>query len=210
MVAAYSRSRTGARAVRSRTVPVPRLGIAVRGRMIACGVLMAMPAALLACAILLGGQQAVPPPGSPSSPAATSDGLPVSLDRIQRALAAPPPIDLKEQHPVFRLEIFGRKPTLEDILGEKYWIGPSSYGSMTHQQFLEMVTPKELQPFGGFSGKYLVAETALTIVEQWALKSAIRKFQAALNDREREAARKEVLEALAELEKARREAGLSK
>ena len=140
-------------------------------------------------------------------PTTTSD-LPVSLDRIQRALSAPAAIDLKEQHPVFRLEVIGRKPTLEDILGERFWIGPTPYGGMTHQEFLDMVTPKLAQPYAGFSGGYLVAQAALTLAEQWALKSAIKKFQSALTDREREAARKEVMDALAALERARREAGL--
>jgi hypothetical protein len=161
-----------------------------------------MVAALLACAVLVSPQQAVP--------ASKPDDLPVTLDRIQRALSAPPAIELKEQHPVFRLEVFGRKPTLEDILGEKFWVGPSSYGSMTHQEFLDMTTPKLAQPYAGFTGKYLVAETALTLMEQWALKAAIRKFRDAKEDREREAARKEVMEALAALERARRAAGLEK
>jgi hypothetical protein len=138
------------------------------------------------------------------------DDLPVSIDRIQRALAAPPPIQLKEQHPVFRLEVFGRKPTLEDVLGEKFWLGPTPYGGMTHQEFLSMVTPKEFQPYAGFTGKYLLAETALTLAQTWALKAAIKKFEDAKGEREREAARKEVLDALAELEKARRAAGLDK
>jgi len=71
-----------------------------------------------------------------------------------------------------------------------------------------MVTPKEFQPYAGFTGKYLAAETALTLAQTWALKAAIRKFQDAKESREREAARKEVLDALAELEKARRAAGL--
>ena len=71
-----------------------------------------------------------------------------------------------------------------------------------------MVTPKLAQPYAGFTGKYLIAETALTLAEEWALKSAIRKFRDAKEDREREAARKEVMDALASLEKARRDAGL--
>jgi hypothetical protein len=79
---------------------------------------------------------------------------------------------------------------------------------MTHQEFMNMVTPKEFRPYAGFTGGYLVAETALTLAETWALKSAIRKYQEAKEDREREAARKEVLDALAQLEKARRAAGL--
>jgi len=136
------------------------------------------------------------------------DELPVSVERIQRALEAPPAISLKAQHPVFRLEVFGRKPTLEDVLGEKFWLGPTPYGGMTHQEFMNMVTPKQFQPYAGFTGKYLLAETALTLAQTWALKAAIRKFQDAKEEHEREAARKEVLDALAELEKARRAAGL--
>ena len=156
-------------------------------------------AAALLVALVLSCQQ-------PVTASTSSDELPVSLDRIQRALAGPPPIELKEQHPVFRLEIFGRKPTIEDILGEKFWIGPTPYGGMTHKEFLDMVTPTLAQPYAGFTGKYLIAETALTLMEQWALKSAIRHFRDAHGEHEREAARKEVLDALAALERARRAA----
>jgi hypothetical protein len=175
---------------------------------------------LFALALVLALQQPVGSPapagGNPSSATAQSpsnqplkpDDLPVSLDRIQRALSTPAPIQLKEQHPVFRLEVFGKKPTLEDLLGEKFWLGPTPYGGMTHQEFMNMVTPKEFQPYAGFTGKYLVAETALTLAQTWALKAAIKKFEDAKESREREAARKEVLDALAALEKARRAAGL--
>jgi hypothetical protein len=127
-----------------------------------------MAAALLATLLLLGSQQAAPaagaPPAAPTQ--ANSSDLPVSLDRIQRALSAPPAISLNEQHPVFRVEVYGRKPTLEDILGERFWIGATPYGGMTHQDFLEMVTPKLAQPYAGFTGKYLVAENALALAEQ--------------------------------------------
>ena len=145
---------------------------------------------------------------SPSNQPLKPDDLPVSLDRIQRALSTPAAIQLKEQHPVFRLEVFGKKPTLEDVLGEKFWLGPTPYGGMTHQEFMNMVTPKEFQPYAGFTGKYLAAEVGLTLAEQWALKQAMRKLRDAKEEREKEAARKEVMDALAALEKARRDAGL--
>ncbi len=176
-------------------------------------------AACLVCALVLMAQQPATAVTT-AAPATTVvaegetpvsiDNLPVSLSRIQRALNGPPPIDLKEQHPVFRLEIFGRQPTIEDILGEKFWTGPAPYAGMTHQEFMDMNTPKVLQAYGGFTGKYLVAQTALTLLEQWALKSAIRHFQDAKGEHEREQARKEVLDALAALERARRAAGLDK
>jgi hypothetical protein len=161
-----------------------------------------MSAALLACALLLAGQQSAPPPAQPAPE------LPVSLDRIQRALSAPPPLELKEQSPVFRLEVFGRKPTLEDILGEKFWIGPTPYGGMTHSDYLNMVTPELARPYAGFTGGHLVAQSVLTLAQTWALKQAIKKFQNAMSNREKEAARKEVMEALVALEDARRKAGL--
>lgn len=145
-----------------------------------------------------------------SGSTSSSDDLPVSLDRIQRALEGPPPVKLQEQHPVFRVEVYGKKPTLEDLLGEKFWLGPTPYGGMTHQEFMQMSTPKELQPYAGFTGGYLVAESALTLAEQWALKEAIHKYQTAHEARARNAARKEVLDALAALEKARKDAGLDK
>lgn len=176
--------------------------ISERGRIAVCFVLRLMAAALLMCAVLLAGQQA--------TPAVQPEDLPVSLDRIQRALSTKPAFELKEQHPVFRLEVFGRKPTIEDVLGEKFWIGPAPYGGMTHKEFLDMVTPKLAQPYAGFTGKYLVAEAALALSEQWALKSAIQKFRTAMTDHERESARKEVMDALAALEKARRAAGLDR
>jgi len=163
----------------------------------------------------MGPQQtaATPPQAAATAPAdqaTTSAELPVSLERIERALASPPPVDFKEQHPVFRVEVYGRKPSLEELLGEKFWVGPVPYGGMTHQEFMAMSTPKEAQSYAGFTGKYLVAETALTLAEQWALKQAIHKFKEAKSDHEREAARKEVLDALDQLEKARKAAGLDK
>lgn len=171
-----------------------------------------MAALALAVLLVLAPQQGTasqPAASQPAAPAA-NETLPVSLDRIQRALAAPAPIDLKEQHPVFRLEVFGKKPTLEDLLGEKFWIGPTPYGGMTHQEFMDMVTPKEANGLAAFTGKYLVAESALALAEQWALKSAIRKYKDAKDAREQEAARKEVMDALAALEKARRDAGIDR
>lgn len=160
------------------------------------------------------GAPPTPPTAQSQKQPATSDqpanDLPVSLDRIQRALEGPPPIKLQEEHPVFRVEVFGKKPTLEDVLGEKFWVGNTPYGGMTHQEFMQMTTPKELQPYAGFTGKYLAAEAALTLAEQWTLKQAIHHYQTAHEDRERAAARKEVLDALAALEKARKDAGLDK
>ena len=148
------------------------------------------------------------PAGAATTSAEPVPELPVSLARIQRALSRPPALRLQGDRLVFRVEVLGRKPSIEDILGPDYLKGPVPYGSMTHQEFLNMVTPKDFQGYAAFSNREGLAVAATSFALQWALQKAIHKYETAKQDREREAARKEVQEALAELEKARLKAGL--
>jgi hypothetical protein len=151
---------------------------------------------------------AVEPPHETADGAAEVDQFPVSLARIQRALARPSTLRLKPDTPVFRVEIFGRKPTIEDILGPDYLRGPVPYGGMTHQEFLSMVTPKDVQGYAAFSNTEGMVVAATSLALQWALQKAIHKVETAKDERAREAARREVQDALAELTKARKAAGL--
>jgi hypothetical protein len=145
-----------------------------------------------------------PQPATNGSPA----DLPVSLNRIQRALSRPAVIRVKGDRVVFRVEVLGRKPTIEDILGPDYLKGPVPYGGMTHQEFLNMVTPKDVQGYAAFNNREAFTVAATSFALQWALQKAIHKFETAKQEREREEARKEVQEALADLQKARARAGL--
>lgn len=173
---------------------------------------------VLSIALVAASVPQAPPAQSAATPAAApkteepapADRLPVSLDRIEKALSHSDPLELKaSKNPVFRMEVFGTKPTIEDILGPDYLKGPTPAGpSMTHQEFLDMVTPKDVQGYAAFSNKeaFVVAATSLAL--QWALQKAIHRFETAKEERERDAARKEVQDALAELAKARKAAGL--
>lgn len=174
-------------------------------------------ALLLAASILVGTPQQppVPPAGAPAEAQKPANGsgldpeaLPVSLDKIQKAITQAPAIRIEGDTPVFRTEVFGRKPTIEDILGPDFHKGPVAYGGMTHQEFLNMVTPKDVQGYAAFTNGegFTVAATSLAL--QWALLKAIDKFRDARSERQKEAARKEVQEALKELERARERAGL--
>jgi hypothetical protein len=136
------------------------------------------------------------------------DALPVDLDRIQRALSRPPALKLETNRQVFRVEVFGRMPTIEDILGPDYLRGPAPAGAMTHSEFLNMVTPKDVQGYAAFGNKQAMTVAATSFALGWALRQAVQKYKDAKQEREREAARKEVEEALAALRRARREAGL--
>jgi hypothetical protein len=136
------------------------------------------------------------------------DDLPVSIEKIQRALARKPAIRVTEQRPVFRIEIFGRKPSIEEILGPDFLRGPVARAGMTHQEFLNMVTPKDVQGYAAFDNKQGAIVAITSFAFQYALAKAIKKFNEAKKEREREDARQEVAEALAALREARRKAGL--
>src|SRR3954465_10932482 len=179
---------------------------------------------LVTATVMAGGPQQAPPPSTATvrvdtastSADSTADAddpsgdLPVSVDRIRRKLSRPPAIKLNTQGTVFRVEVLGRKLTIEDILGPDYLKGPvpAPAGGMTHQEFLDLVTPKDVQGYAAFSNKEAATLAAESFALQWALQKAIHKFEEAKAEREREAARKEVQDALAELEKARIKAGL--
>jgi hypothetical protein len=135
--------------------------------------------------------------------------LPVSLERIQRALAPTPVLRFDEaERPVFRVEVFGEMPTIEDILGPDWARGPVKHGSVTHQEFLDMVTPKDVQGYAAFSNKEGATVAATSFLLQWTLQKAIQKFNETKDECERAAARQEVIDALKALEAARAKAGL--
>ncbi len=154
-----------------------------------------------------GGEETAAEPTAPA-PTVDPDAIGVSLDRIQKAVTKPQRIQLSGNRQVFRVEIFGAKPTIEDILGPDYLKGPVPYSGMSHQEFLNMVTPKDVQGYAAFSNRQGMVVAATSIALQWALQKAIDKYNAARNERAKEAASKEVQEALDALRKARREAGL--
>jgi hypothetical protein len=153
--------------------------------------------------------------GAAAAPAETSapvevdaDRLPVDIGKIQRALSRPSALKLETNRSVFRVEIFGRRPTIEDILGRDFLRGPVPGAGMTHQEFLNMVTPKDVQGYAAFDNKQAFTVAATSLALQWAVQKAVQKFNEAKEERAREAARREVEAALAELRRARRAAGL--
>lgn len=160
-----------------------------------------------------GVQKPAQPQEKPQKSAARLDpkDLPVSLDRIQEALARTPMLRFDQAgKPVFRVQVFGDKPTIEDILGPDWERGPVPHGSMTHDEFLSFVTPKDFQGYAEYSNKEGMQLAATSFLFQWTLQRAIQKYRETKDDREREAARQEVIAALNALEEARAKAGMKK
>ncbi|HJR60185.1 MAG TPA: hypothetical protein VJ813_12320 [Vicinamibacterales bacterium] len=165
-------------------------------------------AAALGAAPQQGGAPAPPAEPAPAPQANPPIELPVSLTRIQKALSRPPAIKPTTNRPVFRVEVFARKPTIEDILGPDYLLGPVPASGMTHQEFLHMVTPVEYRGMSMFTNGEAMTLAAVGLAFNWALMKAIDKLKEARTERAKEAARREVLQAMNELEAARKKAGL--
>jgi hypothetical protein len=169
------------------------------------------------CSLIVLLTAAVPQQGTPpaqqkpeaQAPKVDPGALQISVERIQKALAKTPMLrfDQKDQ-PLFRVQVFGDKPTIEEILGPDFATRPVPHGSMTHRAFLAMVTPKETQGYAGFSSSEGITVAATSALLQWTLQKALQKYHASSDDRQREAARQEVLEALKALEDARAKAGM--
>jgi len=178
-------------------------------------VFMSLQALTISVALLAPVQQEGAPPVSAQPPAEQSAqtqapvevNWPVSLERIQEAISRPAAIKTTAGRPTFRIEVIAKKPTIEDILGEGYLVGPTP-GPMTHQEFLNFVTPNEFRGMGVFTGGEALTIAATSIGLQWALSKAIDKLKDAKTDRAKEAARREVLDAMNQLAEARKKAGL--
>ena len=177
-----------------------------------------MTAVLLLAALLpfAPPQTASPPPDpaktQPSTTRASQD-LPVSIKRIQRALAQPPSIRLIESksrdgRPLYRVDIEGERIDITSILGRDFVRGPASYGAMTHQEFLNMVTPDDVKGYAAFSNSQGIVVAATSIALQWAVLKALDELKEAKDERAKSQARQEVQEALEALRRARRAAGL--
>lgn len=173
-------------------------------------VFIKVPALLLLASLAGTPQQA--PAGESQSTRAASQGeqveLPVSLSKIKQGISRTPIIRPQDARPVFRVEVIAKKLSVFDILGPDFLIGPVPYGGMTHQEFLDMVTPTEYRGYSMFTNREGLTVAATSLAMQWALMKAVDKLKEARTERAKEAARKEVLDAMNQLEEARKKAGL--
>lgn len=167
-----------------------------------------------------GGVRQGPPPASPAgapeqAQASSADppqgpipegALPVSMDRIKKALATEPTLKLelpiRDDIPRYYMEITGT-PSFETFL-ENFDLanGPVPGASMTHREFLQQVTPKELYSQAGFGGlEMLTANLGFAAVMYLATK-AFNAMREAKSERELEQIREQIRRELEELQKA--------
>jgi len=149
------------------------------------------------------------PRSTPAPQVAPSDE---SLERIQKRLLQDPAIKLDKQ-PVpggsgkttFRVRVDAPALTVDQILGPDFLKGPVPATGMTHQEFLDLVTPKDVSGYAAFTNKEGITVALTSTALSVALKHALEEWRRAKDERAREAARKEVEDAVAALRAARRD-----
>jgi hypothetical protein len=115
---------------------------------------------------------------------------------------------MRNGRPVYRVDIEGAKIDIRTLLSKEALRGAVPYGGMTHQEFLDLVTPDDVRGYAAFSNAEGFTVAATSIALQWAVLKAIDALKKAKDARAQEAASREVEEALEALRKARRAAGL--
>jgi hypothetical protein len=153
------------------------------------------------------------PRSTPAPQAAPSDE---SLERIQKRLMQNPAIRLDKQ-PVpggsgkttFRVRVDAPALTVDQIFGPDFLKGPVPATGMTHQEFLDLVTPKDVSGYAAFTNKEGITVALTSTALNVALKEALEAWRRAKDERAREAARMEVEDAVAALRAARRDPGQS-
>lgn len=136
--------------------------------------------------------------------AAADAGGPITqadLDRIREALATSPTLKLDPNQLRYYVRIVARYQTFSEFSkGYDFINGPTRRGNpMTHQEFLDMVTPKELHSSGGITAMETLQFAFTNWLGQTLVKKAIEDLRNAKDEREVQAIRDRIERELASL-----------
>jgi hypothetical protein len=151
--------------------------------------------------------------GLATAPASSDQGqkpdppptLPVSLDRIKQGLSAGPGLklepDMRNDIPRFYVDVNATPNVQKFLEGVDLVHGPVPRAGMTHAEFMEMVTPRELYSQAGFGGlDVLTANVGFAAVMYLARKAFIAMSNAK-SEAEVRAIREQIQRELAELQR---------
>ena len=146
---------------------------------------------------------AAPQQAAPQAAAAPRETVPVSLERIRKGLAQHPTLKLDDGRPHFYVEIYGKSHRTEDFFeGVGFKTGLVPYGTLTHREFLAMVTPQDLYSSAVFPARDQLVVALEFAAIQWLVKKAVQKVKEAKKERERRKIQEELRRVLELLDQA--------
>jgi hypothetical protein len=136
----------------------------------ALGVCLVTPATLAAA--VQASAQAAPP-----ATATVQQSAPVDLNRIRDAVARDPAFKFDESQIRFYLQVLAPEPTFSDFVkGQDLTSGVVADAPITHQDFLDMVTPKELYSAAGIRPTEALQFAITGLVGQMLVKRAFESI----------------------------------
>ncbi len=161
---------------------------------------------LLTVALLASSADAAQTPATDPAqePTVTVPVTPSDLARIRRALDSEPAVRIDDDQLRFYMQILVKQPTFADFVkGYDFKHGPTRGGNpMTHNEFLAMVTPKELQSSVGITARETLEFALTNWLSQTLIKRAFEDLQKAKNEREIQEIRDRIERELAALRSA--------
>ena len=132
--------------------------------------------------------------GSPSQaatpPAPAAQRVPISdaeFERIRQALKNEPTLDIKDDQLRFYVRVLAKQqPTFAQwVKGYDLMNGPVKRGNpMTHQEFLNMVTPRDLHSSGGITATEMLSVAITNWLGQALVRRMIDELKEAKTERE--------------------------
>ena len=123
-----------------------------------------------------------------------------NLDRIRQLISRDPTIKLEDYRLRFYVEIVAKWPTFQEYVAKSdLRNGPTPYGGMTHQDFLNHVTPRDLYGSAGIKAHELLQFSIVNWLGQSLAKKAIESFRNAREESELRAIRARIEQELAAL-----------
>jgi hypothetical protein len=177
---------------------------AAAGRLIDMGTKLAR--GWVTAAMIAGTLAATPAWAQESAPAAVPALAPseTQMAQIRRALGQPTVLRLDDRQLRFYLEVVGRQPhkfsAAEFFKGYDLINGPTPRGNpMSHQEFLDMVNPRELHSTAGITPAEMLQFAMTNWLGQSLIKKALEDVRNARNDKEVQEIRERIDRELAAL-----------
>ena len=84
------------------------------------------------------------------------------------------------------MEVIGNWPSFADVTkGYDFINGPTGYGNpMSHQEFVDMVTPRDMYSTAGIQPAEILTMAAVNAVGQWAIVKALTKISNSHKDKQ--------------------------
>ena len=144
---------------------------------------------------------AAPAAPAPSSPSSSVPVTEAEFRRIKEALGTDQSFSVTDDQLRFYVKVLAKQPTFAEwVKGYDLMNGPTRRGNpMSHQEFLTMVTPKELHSSGGITATEMLSAAVTNWLGQTLLKRAFEELRVAKDEREAQEIRDRINRELAAL-----------